>query len=95
MSIIVKGVNLPSSCTKCFIVCGDSTCDDEDFFFKLEEKICEDCQLSELPEHHGRLIDADALLRESLADGTYGYVSTKQIYDAPTIIEAEGAKKED
>lgn len=89
MSVIVKGVNLPSSCAKCFIVCGDSNCDDEDCFFKPEEKIRENCPLGELPEHHGRLIDADVLLRESLADGAYGYVSTKQIYDAPTIIEAE------
>ena len=47
------------------------------------------CPLIELPEHHGRLIDANVLATESLKDGAYGYVSTKQIYDAETIIEAE------
>ena len=47
------------------------------------------CPIVELPEHHGRLIDADALVTESLADGAYGYVDTKEIYDAHTIVEAE------
>ena len=32
-----------------------------------------------------RLIDADALIEEALADGAYGYVDAKQIADAPTI----------
>lgn len=32
-----------------------------------------------------RLIDADALLAEAMADGAYGYVDAKQIADAPTI----------
>jgi len=48
-----------------------------------------DCPLVELPEHHGRLIDADALAADSLKDGAYGYVGTKEIYDAHTIVEAE------
>ena len=32
-----------------------------------------------------RLIDADALIDEAMADGAYGYVDAKQIADAPTI----------
>lgn len=32
-----------------------------------------------------RLIDADALLAEAMADGAYGYADVKQIADAPTI----------
>jgi len=32
-----------------------------------------------------RLIDADALFAEAMADGAYGYVDAKQIADAPTI----------
>ena len=35
-----------------------------------------------------RLIDADALLAEAMADGAYGYVDAKQIADAPTIDAA-------
>lgn len=45
---------------------------------------------TKLPKKYGRLIDADELMNESLKDGAYGYVDTKQIYDAPTVIEAEG-----
>ena len=32
-----------------------------------------------------RLIDADALMKEALAEGAYGYVDAKQIADAPTV----------
>ena len=32
-----------------------------------------------------RLIDADALLVEAMAEGAYGYVDAKQIADAQTI----------
>ena len=32
-----------------------------------------------------RLIDAEPLLAEAMADGAYGYVDAKQIADAPTI----------
>lgn len=57
--------------------------------FDCQESRLYDCPLVELPEHHGRLIDADVLAAESLKDGAYGYVDTKEIYDAPTIVEAE------
>ena len=32
-----------------------------------------------------RLIEADALIEEALAEGAYGYVDVKQIADAPTV----------
>ena len=32
-----------------------------------------------------RLIDANALIKESYAEGAYGYVDAKQIADAPTM----------
>lgn len=32
-----------------------------------------------------RLIDANALIKETNTDGAYGYVDAKQIADAPTI----------
>ena len=35
-----------------------------------------------------RLIDADALMKEALAEGAYGYVDAKQIADAPTVDAA-------
>ena len=87
---------MPSNCDSCELM------DYEDVSFELL-KYCRmigmyiddplvrpyDCPLVELPEHHGRLIDADALAAESLMDGAYGYVDTKEIYDAHTIVEAE------
>ena len=50
-----------------------------------------------LPKGHGRLIDADKLELDdgySNYDGYYHKYSQSQIYNAPTIIEAEGSKSE-
>lgn len=41
-----------------------------------------------------RLIDADVLIKEALADGAYGYVSAEQIANAPTIDLSEQAKRD-
>lgn len=96
MSVLIKGMIKPKDCSHC------DFCSEEDIFFETPYR-CEvtrnwinedfdftkDCPLVEVPDHHGRLIDADALVAESLADGAYGYVDTKEIYDAPTIVEAE------
>lgn len=54
-----------------------------------------------LPEHHGRLIDADELYGDFI-DGTEGYDCNTWnrieigdiIENAPTIIEAEGSESE-
>lgn len=56
------------------------------------------CPLGDVPDPHGRLIDADALhfsrIRIAHNDGTIGgynaVVMSAEIKDAPTIIEAEG-----
>ena len=56
------------------------------------------CPLVPIPEGHGRLVDADALVADtSFFDGDdwyYGY-SAKQIQNAPTILEAEGGLRND
>lgn len=47
------------------------------------------CPLIEIPTPHGRLIDADELVR--IWTGAQFYGSIKPIVDArPTVIEAEG-----
>lgn len=46
-----------------------------------------------LPKHHGRLIDADALLQEHRDIDAYPFPSTT-IQNAPTIIEADKENKE-
>lgn len=46
-----------------------------------------------LPKYHGRLIDADELIK--VADGYINMsVDSEDINDAPTIIEAESEDKE-
>lgn len=99
MSVIVKGMQMPPTCSECQLAYDFMACvvtgnrwydqDNIDAGFDSDNARLPDCPLKEIPENHGRLIDEDALLRESLADGAYGYVSTKQIYDAPTVIEAD------
>ena len=48
----------------------------------------------QLPKGHGRLIDADALLRENPEFDAYPFPSTA-IDIAPTIIEADKAESEE
>ena len=101
MSIVIKGMKIPHSCSVCQLNYNQHGCIVTGTIwwsgtmvllnFNYNDERLYNCPLVELPEHHGRLIDADVLATESLADGAYGYVDTKQIYDAPTIIEAEGA----
>lgn len=87
MSVVVKGMRMPDHCWECWLmrnmICGASG---ELIPSSGKRKYC---PLVALPEKHGRLIDADALAAESLMDGAYGYVDTKEIYDSPTIVEAE------
>ena len=50
-----------------------------------------------LPKNHGRLIDADAVEKDtnySNYDGYYHAYCSNAIYHAPTIIEAEGSESE-
>lgn len=93
MGVYIKGMQIPDNCYQCMIFgfrtaikCTEWT---EISAGRRENERAWSCPLVELPEHHGRLIDADALATESIADGAYGYVDTKQIYDALTIVEAE------
>jgi len=100
MSILIKGVKMPKSC-------GDCPCQQEEYGYcqviEEEARFCdytsrpEWCPLVALPEHHGRLIDADALYKrllkqqdgheEELAIGDYVFRSI--IAAAPTVIEEE------
>lgn len=81
--LVFRGMEMPKSCMDCpLVVC-------------LNTK--DDCPISPLPEGHGRLIDADALLLDAgevfevCGDGfTISGFSREQIENAPTIIPAEG-----
>ena len=56
-----------------------------------EMTVSEYCPLVEIPTPHGRLIDADELVR--IWTGAKFYGNIKPIVDArPTVIEAEGSE---
>ena len=93
MSVLVKGMKMPDSCYHCKIAesCGH-------YIANYTDRRHPDCPLIALPEHHGRLVDADALrdrLR-SLADDGWNKSTTTSwaeafsecedmVDDAPTI----------
>ena len=106
MSVLIKGIEMPTTCVECYM-CHYSTC-------VITESDCnarysrrnDDCPLIEVPPH-GRLGDLDAL-KEEITSGyrAYleldGYVGEHEpigsvddcidaIKYAPTIIEAEGS----
>ena len=99
MSILIKGIDMPKSCSDCPLA--KYICFSTKQYVPLWEmarKRQGDCPLVEVPRPHGRLVDADAFYE--LLDGGYDLdfdevPETKRellrmIDDAPTIIEAEG-----
>lgn len=98
MSVIVKGMKMPSECAVCRfagrggyfmerIVCM-FTGKNEDA--KNVDRL-PDCPLVALPDHHGRLVDADALEPDAdYDDGDYWAYSVAQVCSALTIVESEG-----
>lgn len=109
MSILIKGQELPISCGDCmelFLTEGRNKCpflwinfgDNSEY---QNKKRMPDCPLVEVPEPHGRLIDADALSSQFHKDTgrlhlitTHGFVS-ECIEDASTVIEAESEFEND
>lgn len=108
MSYIVKSRDFPKSCNECdephlccdFYYCGvghqkDGRHLDVDEHY-LNKTKHPDCPLLELPKKHGRLIDADRLLKVLSKNSIISkitYANGDSIEDiirkAPTIIEAE------
>ena len=85
MSILIKGIKIPKRCIDCPFNPSSLYCSithseidrDDEYYDRLP-----DCPIVELPEHHGRLIDADRLLKiyenrmEKVAD-RYGHYSSE------------------
>lgn len=109
MSVLIRGVSGYACCADCEF-CGGLIMPDDIYICdcpptrgmditRAIEEDCKhpDCPLAELPEKHGRLIDADALIREhfspehriALSEANKAWMQ-KIINDAPTIVEAEG-----
>ena len=90
MSVIVKGMEMPKNCKECALYI-EGACYAKgyrDYRSIMDTAKPDDCPLIELPPH-GRLIDADELVR--IWTGAKFYGNIKPIVDArPTVIEAEG-----
>ena len=93
MSLIVKGMEMPTSCASCrMAVCfadtGRAKCYATLSYIDPERgKRSYDCPLRPLPEKHGRLIDATEATRRSLERTGKRLLA---IDTAPTVVEAEG-----
>lgn len=108
MSVLVKDMTMPKSCYE--IIDGDFefcpfTNNDSHCVLLLKKGIREvtfsdqysKCPLVEVPEPHGRLIDADEIIKkmdemnvEGVVFGTAVDYAKLTVNDASTIIEAEG-----
>lgn len=90
MSVLIRGMTMPKNCCDCpcFNEFGYHFCnlDDErrDVYYSKPEW----CPLVELPEKHGRLIDADKMVKIWKGCAISGDI-TPLIDARPTVIEAE------
>ena len=84
MSILISGMEMPKNCDVCFM---RDACE---YSMPLGKRLT-DCPLIEVPMSHGRLIDADSLVK-SMRDFSYMWgerMNDEWIGEAPTIIPAE------
>ena len=89
MGVYIKGMEMPKNCCECEIRAYDANAGEEYCPFSQMECLSiglqKNCPLVEVPEPHGRLIDADALVE--VADF---YETEMDLRKALTVIEAEG-----
>ena len=92
MSILIKDINIPSSCSDCplnydmmsCIITGTRWWSDRIMLmdFDCDNERLYDCPLIEVPTPHGRLIDADKLLEKAYWDyneATHDYNNFKVV----------------
>ena len=118
MSILIKGMDMPKNCNECKFgtwsnLHQTAACKRHDFdpCFKdysreYMEKRADFCPLVEIPEPHGRLIDADAYCDELLteANRVRGLLkpetierinrTVEDLRSYPAVVEAEGSEDE-
>ena len=95
MSVIVKGMQIPKNCAECPVALSGKYCrinKTNTTYIKLPIRP-DHCPLVELPEHHGRLIDADATCADlDTVNPKYQYWinwAKRAIDSQPIIVEAE------
>lgn len=92
MSVLIKGMEMPSVCFECHLSYDCMSCIatgtkfwNRDDAFDPDTARLPDCPLVELPPH-GDLIDREALAFE---DDIYGWRDKKIVKAAPVVIPAE------
>lgn len=95
MSILIEGMEMPSNCGECPMICEHDLCLITKGGRTLNERPPH-CPLIEIPPH-GRLIDADdllAMVKRAMEDDDMYEDDYRDVRDwlavAPTVIEAEG-----
>ena len=96
MAVLIKGMEMPTSCKDCELAKHFDGYQDNDCPFNAFSYY--DCPLIEVPEPHGRLIDADEFCTEHRSLKLLGRVGIRRfnwhvaaaafVEDAPTIIPA-------
>jgi len=90
MSVLIKGMEMPYNCWDCSLL-NASSCPCKNYSSALEYTTNRhpDCPLTEVQEPHGRLIDADALMKR-MWEETDCMISVPATFvrDAPTVIPA-------
>lgn len=100
MGVYIKGMKMPKECRECYLLeyyeyLGETQCSvTRRMLAERGKPISFDgrpgwCPLVEVPEPHGRLIDADALDYKLGASDRDIYVKYT-LEEEPTVIEAEG-----
>ena len=96
MSILIKGMRMPTICYDCNCFIRDSDGSDYCCLLMLDiednDKRDDDCPLVPVPEH-GRLIDADEFLKRAIGTkcfrGDYALMLEELVGESTTIIPVE------
>lgn len=104
MSVVIKGMQMPEDCFSCPLK-EEGFCNITNAYAGSINEKNSDCPLMELPEHHGRLIDADVVYNKmecgiragNFEEGYEKYSNINNMDDcldcvkyADTVIGAEG-----
>ena len=107
MSILIKDMEMPKNCAKCFVgFCKQIGCEHYIGFDDYDRACHPDCLLIPIPEPHGRLGDLDELyasIKKWLIQNRYNMTEATRVWicgvlegiaAAPTIIPASEASEE-
>ena len=92
MGIYIKGMEMPNCCEQCFLV---SECKRRHYeVFTVDggyitRLVKDDCPLTEVPEPHGKLIDADKLYATVQSNESADAYVRFLLRHSPTVREAE------